>query len=151
MAKYQALTKTFIAPHLIEEGQVFTISDSFEPGIHLLPLDEAAEAAFEKYEEKRRKLNLPPATLDPIEQLPNTITSIEDPAQAQPDLSISLAEAAAGPAKPGPTDGGKVLSHDGKTPAAPPANPKIGKDGEVDPDKKDPSEVTAKSEGPAKA
>lgn len=148
MAKYQALTKTFIQPHLIAEGQVFTINDEFEPGPHLLPLDDAAGAAMDRYEEKRKELNLPPGTIEPVEALPNQIISLDEAPAQEADLSISMAEAQAGKAQPGPSDGGKVLGVDGKTPAPPAANPKIGAEGKVDESKTDPSEAGPKGESP---
>lgn len=108
MAKYRAITKSFISGQLIEEGQIFTINDEFQPGVHLEPMDEAAEAAMEKYLETRKRLNQPDPNVHPIDALPDTISSIGDAPEAEADLSLSMAEQQGAQAKPGPTDGGKV-------------------------------------------
>lgn len=101
MAKYKTLAKTFIPPHLLAEGVVFEIGDGFEPGPHLEPLDEAANAAFEKlYKDKPHMAPgaQPEAAgeLFLIEQLP-----VEE-------KILSIAEAATTGAQKGIADGGKV-------------------------------------------
>ena len=103
MARYRTLTKTFIAPHLLEEGTAFTIDNSWEPGPHVEPLDEEAEAAFEAYNQAK-----PGRMLEPIMQLPTTIDSIDAVIPEAADLSIDFASAQIEKAKPGLSDGGKA-------------------------------------------
>lgn len=104
MAKYRCTTKTFIAPELLDEGTVFTIDDSFEPGPHLEPLDEAANAAVAAYFDKK-----PHARLNPVEDLPMTtgVAIVEEQAGPAPGSEanpLSLAGAGAMQAEPGPTE-----------------------------------------------
>lgn len=109
MARYRCYTKAFIGGHLLEEGQTFTVSDSFIPGPHLEPLDDAAEAAMDKYVKDREKAGHGPATLHPIEPVEEAqITSIGDAPEVEPAEELTLASASSGKAQPGPTDGGKV-------------------------------------------
>lgn len=106
MAKYRCNTKTFIAPMRMEEGTVFTIHDDFIPGPHLDPLDEAAQAAMDKYFKDN-----PEASLHPIEQLPVTFAPENvETSQVEPtgEVELGLAGAAVTKAQPGLTDGGKV-------------------------------------------
>jgi hypothetical protein len=103
MAKYKALQACFIAPVKVLEGTVFTIDDGFQPGPHLEPLDDAAKAAMEKY----LKAN-PEATLHPVETLVHASPEIVSAPVPDTTVELSLAEAAAAPAKPGLTDGGKA-------------------------------------------
>lgn len=109
MAKYLALTSTFIAPHLIAEGQTFTIDGAWEPGPHVKPLDADAEKAMAAYLGRKETAGDPIPNLHPVEDLPYAVESIGEPPPKQADdLSLSFAEAQAQPAKPGPSDGGKV-------------------------------------------
>lgn len=109
MARYKCLTMTFIAPYRFAEGETFSIDDSWEPGPHVEPLNDAAEAAMKKYEESRPHFD---GGLDPIEALPNQMQPTpEGPAEGKVDEpTISLAEAASGDVKaaPGLDGGGKA-------------------------------------------
>ena len=124
MAKYRVLTKTFIAPHLLEEGTIITVNNDFVPGPHLEPMDSAAEDALEAY----YKAN-PHATLHPIDDIPNNgVTSIEVPAVSSGStVDLSLAEAQM--AKPKEVTG--APQHPGAAPpatsAAPSKDPKDAK------------------------
>lgn len=104
MAKYQLNARSFIYGQLLSEGTVINLDDSFEPGPHMDPLDEAAEVAMAEYRKKK-----PDATLDPIEATPQTMEVIALVPKKDEEVDLtSLAETKTVKAEPGPTDGGKV-------------------------------------------
>jgi len=105
MARYQTLSPTFIAPNLLPEGTIFTIGDDYEPGPHLLPLDDAAEKAMAKWEKKVGKAAEAAAPLD----LTTGMTVEGTVGLKEPEV-LDLASAQTERAKPGPTDGGKIES-----------------------------------------
>lgn len=111
MAQYKTNQKTFIAPHLLDEGVVFTIDKNWVPGPHVEPMDDEAKEAYEAMEKAREAAGHAPVTLHPAEALPSTVSSIDTPAApAAPTLDLSLAEAAAGKGSPGPSDKGGSIA-----------------------------------------
>lgn len=111
---YEATVKTFIAPFLLKEGTRFHYEGAYSPTF--IPLNDAAEAAREAYLEERPNGGLhPTASLrtnggEPGENEPApapTATDITEPVAVKEEVNPTLA--APGKAKPGPTEGGKVL------------------------------------------
>jgi hypothetical protein len=90
--RYKCLQETFIAPWLLKEGTV--IDYDGEPGPHLEPMNEAAEAMMAAYYKAK-----PEASLNPTDALPITPGAAAKPSfsvagQAQADEIISFVDMA---------------------------------------------------------
>lgn len=108
-ATYQTTCPTFIAPNLLPEGVKFTINWEWEPGNHVIPIDEAAEARFAKYYEEKPHasgLVIQPSPLD------QHTASIVGEASIPKDAVVDLSEVLTQPAKPGPTEAGGKIAQD---------------------------------------
>lgn len=86
--RYQLMQDTFIAPHLIKAGKI--IDYDGEPGPHMSPLNEAADAMMAAYYKAK-----PEASINPVQQLPivegaalHPTTVIVGEAPADPILSF---------------------------------------------------------------
>lgn len=105
MARYQVNSRTFISGQLIEPGFIVTLPDSFPAGWHLTPLDDTAEAAYEKYLAKL------PDSQRPQPEVPPVDVEIDDPgpdeSSNEVDLSATLAGSVITQATPGPTEAKK--------------------------------------------
>ena len=107
MALYELSAPAFIAPDLLPAGTKISTPDSWEPGPHCIPLDDAAHAAMEKYEAKLAAAGAKLETaLHPVEALP--VTVVEAASGKAEEVVVTLAESQASKAEAGPTDGGKV-------------------------------------------
>ena len=102
MARYEINSRTFMAGQLLEPGLIVTLPDDYLPGWHLTPIDEAAEAAYARYEATL------PASLRPKEAPAPLDISVEDPGPDtranEVDLRDSLAGSATTQATPGLTE-----------------------------------------------
>lgn len=108
LAHYRCLTKTFIAPERMEEGEDFWIPSEWEPGVHVEPLNELAQMAMKAFLDAHpNKAN----SLNPLEDLPNTAAGFqrgEGPQVEDTSKVLTLAEASTARPEPGLTGGGKA-------------------------------------------
>lgn len=103
MAEYILNQRAFIGGQLLAEGTKIRVDDDFPPGPHMDGADDAGIKARAAYDEAN-----PDATLHPVNDTPMTMEVIGLVPSREETVDLSLAESAATPAKPGPTDGGKV-------------------------------------------
>lgn len=118
VAEYRTLSPTFIEPHLIPAGRVVKVPAGYEPGYHLEPLNDAARAAMDKWEEKVRQnggtavgarvdATLPQGSIARAMNVQRRLLSVDEEfgPKGDVDLTQSLAEALTDPqkAKPGLT------------------------------------------------
>lgn len=108
-ATYQTTCPTFIAPNLLPEGVKFTINWAWEPGNHVLSLDEAAEARFEKYYAEKPHAAGLVIQPSPVEQFNAHVVG---EGTIPKDAVLDLAEVLTKPAQPGPTEAGGKIAQD---------------------------------------
>lgn len=103
MPRFKLTQDAFLAPDLLKAGTVIDYDGPLGP--HFEPMDAEGEAALEAYYRSN-----PHAAIMPFDDLPVKSTQPVVVSPPEPDAPLDIGSLAQpGRARPGPTEGGKVL------------------------------------------